>query len=166
MSRPFGSRNRIKKVKVIPSTKKLHKNSTKGKKIGKAIYQKKGDKSSVKVIKPKKVYKETSRDKYLREEKEKQPKDLRSCKLLGYCPKCNFILGEVDIEKGKKETYVCPSCDHRGRVAGISKESAKKEPKKNRREFLEECQDILESMPKIHEEVDTPAEIGRADIDN
>lgn len=114
----------------------------------------------------KKVYPES---KYAREERLKQlpqPVTLKIYKLLGFCPKCGLTIGKGDLEKGKKGIIICPACGYRDRATKLSKEPLRKEHPRNKKEFLDDCQDILESMPKITEEApETPEEIGRVDTE-
>jgi hypothetical protein len=114
----------------------------------------------------KKEYKETVRAKYLREELEKHPPtNARVFKFLGYCNKCGAMVGEGDREEGKKGIVIC-SCGNRCSVGKLVGEDKKERVIKSKREFLEEGQDILESMPKIAEEAVVPDEINKMDIDD
>jgi len=148
MGRKKGSKNKVKK----------------GQKLPERSIEVKGTGKKWKYKKWKKTYKESKYAKHLREEEELHPATgLKICKLMGFCPKCKSILGKMDILKGKKNIILCQVCGFRGRISKLSKEHSKKEIK-SKREHLEDCQDILESMPKVEETpIDLPEDIGKID---
>ena len=142
MSRPYGSVNKKHKANKLGKGKKKWK------------------------VWKKKEYKESARAKYLREELEKHPPtNARVFKLLGYCPKCGMVVGKADLEKGKKNIVICP-CGNRCSVNKLGKGVSKPEDKpRSKREFLEDCIDIVESTSKITEPIDPPSEIGKMDTE-
>jgi hypothetical protein len=62
--------------------------------------------------------------------------NFKTTKLLGYCPKCNLIIGESERNKDK---FVCPKCEVEDSISALNKESTIKDSRPvSKKEYLED----------------------------
>jgi len=136
--RPKGSKNKIKtKIKTKVKTKvKINKVKT-PKKRGRPI----GSKNKVKT-KEKRSYSKQARNEDLI--------NVITYSFLGYCPRCEIMIGNTDLEEGKKTVIICPSCHTRNKMNKllVTKKTQRDKPK-SKKEFLS---DIV-AVTYDHEEV-------------
>ena len=134
--RPKGSKNKIQKVKEVKKS------------VQKGLVKRgrpKGSKNSVKIMgkrgRPKKII-EQARNEDLT--------NVITYKFLGFCPKCEIMIGNTDLEKGKKTVIICPACHTRNKMNKllVTKKTQRDKPK-SKKEFLS---DIV-AVTYDHEEV-------------
>ena len=61
----------------------------------------------------------------------------KTFKLLGYCPSCHGMIGDIDLEEGKKNVILCLKCGYRGRTKTLVSTSPLND-KKSKKSFLDD----------------------------
>jgi len=83
--------------------------------------------------------------------------NVKTFKFLGYCPKCEAMIGSTDLEEGKKTIFRC-GCGKRARVKllKLSRNVVGDRPK-TKKEFLEQTIDVNDYgfVPKYKDEIPT-----------
>jgi DNA-directed RNA polymerase subunit M/transcription elongation factor TFIIS len=62
--------------------------------------------------------------------------NFKTTRLLGYCPKCNLIIGESEMSKDR---FTCPKCEVEDNISALNKESTIKDSRPvSKKEYLED----------------------------
>jgi hypothetical protein len=72
---------------------------------------------------------------------------VKCSKIMGFCPECGFIIGQMDLESAL--IYNCLGCGNRARTNTLMEESHRRDPKVEKREDKK-----VSAIAKIMEEVD------------
>ena len=79
--------------------------------------------------------------------------NVKTYKLLGYCPDCHGMIGSGDMEEGKKMIYVCYKCHGRGRVNSLESDIPETPKPKSKKEFLSQTISSNEDHAKYKDEI-------------